>query len=60
MDELGDTFFIDASIVTLNSPDLIADEAMKNINLDNTQLRITGFIPLTKTTSNIDIDVDIP
>lgn len=55
-----DTFYIDSSIVTFHSPDQIADEAMKNINVDGLGFRIIGFAPLTSNASNVDIITDTP
>lgn len=40
-------FFIDQSIVTLNSPDLEFDEVLQGRNFENLKLRIVGAIPLT-------------
>ncbi len=40
-------FFIDQSIVTLNSPDLEFDEILQGRNFENLKLRIVGAIPLT-------------
>lgn len=46
--ESGNTqFFIDQSIVTLNSPDLEFDEILQGRNFENLKLRIVGAIPLT-------------
>lgn len=44
-------FFVDASIVTLNSPDLEFDTNVQTSGLDGLNLRIVGAIPLTANVS---------
>ena len=44
-------FFIDQSIVTLNSPDLEFDTAVQAYGTDGLKLRVVGAIPLTADTS---------
>ena len=45
-------FFIDQSIVTLNSPDIDFDTQVQRINPDTLKLRIVGAIPLTASVSS--------
>ena len=44
-------FFIDQSIVTLNSPDIDFDTEVQSYGTDNLKLRIVGAIPITANTS---------
>lgn len=45
-------FFVDQSIVTLNSPDVEFDTMVQNYAKDNLKLRIVGAIPLTANISS--------
>ena len=45
-------FFIDQSIVTLNSPDIEFDTDVQNFKEENVSLRIVGIIPITGSVSN--------
>ena len=44
-------FFIDQSIVTLNSPDIKFDAEVQNCNLEGFKLRVIGAIPITSSAS---------
>lgn len=44
-------FFVDQSIVTLNSPDLDFDTDVQNYPMNNLKLRIVGAIPITANVS---------
>lgn len=44
-------FFVDQSIVTLNSPDIECDTRLQNIATDGLGLRIVGYIPITSNAS---------
>lgn len=52
------SYYVDNSIVTLNSPDIELQE--KTYNLGNTDFRILGIIPLTATASDISVKSDNP
>lgn len=54
------SIYIDQSIVTLNSPDFIFTDALENIDLTNTKLRIVGYIPLTGSSSSVEITTKTP
>jgi len=45
-------FFVDQSIVTLNSPDLEFDTIVQNYPTDNLKLRIIGVLPITANASS--------
>ena len=54
-------FYIDQSIVTLNSPDIEFSSSVKNrINSSNLNLRIVGMIPIESCISDIDIQASTP
>lgn len=44
-------FFVDQSIVTLNSPDIDFDTTLQNYTSNGLGLRITGYIPITSNAS---------
>lgn len=48
-------FYVDQSIVTLHSPDIEFDETIKSLDLSNVKFRITGAVPITSFTSDVDI-----
>lgn len=48
-------FFVDQSIVTLNSPDVEFNTETQNSSLQNLKLRIVGVIPISSYTSYCDI-----
>lgn len=53
-------FFIDQSILTFHSPDIEFDESVRALNNKNLKLRIVGQVPITSTTSDIDIMTKTP
>ena len=56
---VGNTaYYVDNSIVTVNSPEVELQD--QNQNLGNTNFRIVGIIPLTATASDISLTVDNP
>ena len=61
--DLEDTksdYYVDQSIVTLNSPELEFDDSIKNLNLSQFKLRIVGMIPITGCASDISIQTSTP
>lgn len=56
----GEYFFIDQSIITFHSPDLEFDERLQSIDSTGLKLRIVGLVPITGTTSEIDIITSTP
>ena len=50
-------FFIDQSIVTLNSPDLEFDTEVQTYSTDGLSLRIVGVIPITSSASSHNIKI---
>lgn len=53
-------FFVDRSIVTLNSPDIEFDSSLYNIDLSNTKFRIVGFIPIHSNYTNVEVITRTP
>lgn len=53
-------FFIDQSIITFHSPDIEFDEGVQNLDTDKLKLRIVGMIPITGTSTDIDIQTKTP
>ena len=51
-------FFIDQSIVTLNSPDIEFDTDVQNCDMEGLKLRIVGVIPITANASAFYIDTN--
>lgn len=51
----SENYYIDQSIVTLNSPDIELNTELNNLDLSNLKLRIVGYIPITGFISDIDI-----
>ena len=56
VDKYSDLFFVDQSIVTLNSPDIEFGTELSNIDDSSLALRIVGYIPITATSSDVDIE----
>ena len=50
--ESNTQYFVDQSIVTLNSPDLEFDTTVQKHSLENAKLRIVGIIPITANISS--------
>ena len=44
-------FFVDQSIVTLNSPDIEFDSSVRNQDTNNLKFRVIGYIPITSNAS---------
>ena len=55
VDENSECYYVDQSIVTMHSPDIEFDQALQNIDLKDTKLRIVGLVPITSNISDIDI-----
>lgn len=55
VDKYSAAYFVDQSIVTLNSPDLQFDEELQNLDISSTKLRITGIIPITSNQTLLDL-----
>lgn len=55
VDENSECYYVDQSIVTMHSPDIEFDQALQNIDLKGTKLRIVGLVPITSNISDIDI-----
>lgn len=51
-------YFIDQSIITMHSPDIEFDPNMQTIDTTGLKLRIVGMVPITSTTSDIDIQTE--
>lgn len=55
----GDSvFYIDNSIITLNSPEIEYDENFPNLNLSNCNLRIIGVAPLSSYNTEFYVEID--
>lgn len=48
-------FFVDASIVTMHSPEIEFNESIKTLDLNNYKFRIVGTVPLTSFQGDIDV-----
>lgn len=55
-----ENYYIDQSIVTLHSPDIEFDDNVKNLDMSNLKLRITGIVPITSFYGDIDITTSTP
>lgn len=53
----SDNYYIDQSIVTLNSPDIEFNDNFLNIDTEHLKLRIIGYIPISGFISDIDIKI---
>ena len=60
IDKYSDLFFIDQSIVTLNSPEIDFDISMQTIEDSSLKLRIVGCVPITATIGDMDIITSTP
>ena len=56
----NDIFMVDASIVTLHSPDIEFNDSIKNLESDSLKLRIVGVINLTSSASDLNIQTSTP
>ena len=55
IEQFSDMFFVDQSVVTFHSPDIEFDTSIKSIDNSSLKLRIVGYVPITSTISDIDI-----
>lgn len=53
-------FYIDQSVVTLNSPEVEFDANLKNLSTTGLKLRIVGYVPFDSSYSDIDIEANAP
>lgn len=51
-------FFVDQSIITLNSPDIEFDTEVQSLAMDGLKLRVLGFIPIDATASSHSITTE--
>lgn len=55
VDQFSDMFFVDQSVVTLHSPDIEFDTNTRSIDNSLLKMRIVGYVPITSTISDVDI-----
>lgn len=55
-----DLFMVDASILTLHSPEIEFNDSIQNLESDSLKLRIVGLVNLTSFSSDLDIQVSTP
>ena len=55
VDQFSDMFFIDQSVVTFHSPDIEFDTSTRSIDNSLLKMRIVGYVPITATISDVDI-----
>lgn len=55
VDQFSDMFFVDQSVVTFHSPDIEFDTDTRHIDESLLKMRIVGYIPITSTISDVDI-----
>lgn len=60
VNQFSDFFYVDQSILTMNSADIQFDEALSSQDLDGYSLRITGIVPITSFISSFDILTKTP
>lgn len=53
-------YYVDCSIITLNTPEIELSEALYQHTLEATDFRIIGLIPLTATISDLSLEVSEP
>lgn len=56
----GENYYIDQSILTFHSPDIEFDTATRSLDTSNLQLRIVGMVPMTSFVGDIDIQTSTP
>lgn len=56
----SDFFYVDQSILTMNSADIEFDQALQATSMDDSVLKITGIIPITSFIASYDITVKTP
>lgn len=54
----GLSVFVDASICTMNSPEIEYDTDVQNMDLSNCKFRIVGYIPIEATLSDVDLQTE--
>ena len=60
VDNNKECFYIDQSVITLNSPEIEFDNSLVNLSTSGLKLRIVGYIPFDTSYSDIDIDANAP
>lgn len=55
VDQFSDMFFVDQSVVTFHSPDIEFDTNTRSIDNSSLKMRIVGYVPITATISDVDI-----
>lgn len=55
VDQFSDMFFVDQSVVTFHSPDIEFDTNIRSIDNSSLKMRIVGYVPITATISDVDI-----
>ena len=55
VDQFSDIFFVDQSVVTFHSPDIEFDTNTRSIDNSLLKMRIVGYVPITATISDVDI-----
>ena len=55
VDQFSDMFFVDQSVVTFHSPDIEFDTNTRSIDNSLLKMRIVGYVPITSTISDVDI-----
>ena len=55
VDQFSDMFFVDQSVVTFHSPDIEFDTNTRSIDNSLLKMRIVGYVPITATISDVDI-----
>lgn len=55
IDQFSDMFFVDQSVVTFHSPDIEFDTNTRHIDESLLKMRIVGYVPITSTISDVDI-----
>lgn len=53
-------YYVDHSIMTLNSPDIELQDSIKNLDMENYSIRVTGYIPFNFNYSKQNIIADSP
>ena len=56
----GDFFYVDQSILTLNSADIEFDQSLQAVKFGDCHMKLTGFIPIHSFISSCDIRTNTP
>lgn len=59
-DKYSDLFYVDQSVVTMHSPDIMYDDSFASISNINAKLRVVGIINFTASVGDIDIQTSSP